>query len=185
MLVKDIIIGVFIQFENGMNIGDLVIIGLLIGIVEWMLICFVGVCQDIGVYYIILWFLIIIFVNFVCGIGLVVVNYDVDCYEDVDKVNQVLKDVVVELMENEEICGLIIGELNFVGIVGLSNIVFILCVLFIMLLFKQWMVCFVFDSQVKKYFDLVGVCVLVQIYQVLFVLGVILVELLLLGELMF
>lgn len=39
-------------------------------------------------------------------------------------------------MENEEIRGLIIGESNFVGIVGLSNIAFILRVSFITLLFK-------------------------------------------------
>ena len=35
-LVKDIITGVFIQFENGMNTGDLVTIGPLTGTVERM-----------------------------------------------------------------------------------------------------------------------------------------------------
>lgn len=52
-LVKDIITGVFIQFENGMNTGDLVTIGPLTGTVERMSIRSVGVRQDTGAYHII------------------------------------------------------------------------------------------------------------------------------------
>lgn len=47
-LVKDIITGVFIQFENGMNTGDLVTIGPLTGTVERMSIRSVGVRQIPG-----------------------------------------------------------------------------------------------------------------------------------------
>ncbi len=54
-LVKDIITGVFIQFENGMNTGDLVTIGPLTGTVERMSIRSVGVRQDTGAYHIIPW----------------------------------------------------------------------------------------------------------------------------------
>jgi hypothetical protein len=51
--VKDIITGIFIQFENGMNTGDLVTIGPLTGTVERMSIRSVGVRQDTGAYHII------------------------------------------------------------------------------------------------------------------------------------
>ncbi|STG53886.1 membrane protein YbiO [Escherichia coli] len=64
---------------------------------------------------------------------------------------------VAELMENEEIRGLIIGEPNFAGIVGLSNTAFTLRVSFTTLPLKQWTVRFALDSQVKKHFDLAGV----------------------------
>lgn len=47
-LVKDIITGIFIQFENGMNTGDLVTIGPLTGTVERMSIRSVGVRQTPG-----------------------------------------------------------------------------------------------------------------------------------------
>ena len=104
-LVKDIITGVFIQFENGMNTGDLVTIGPLTGTVERMSIRSVG--------------------------------------------------------------GLIIGEPNFAGIVGLSNTAFTLRVSFTTLPLKQWTVRFALDSQVKKHFDLAGVRAPVQTYQVL------------------
>ncbi len=166
-LVKDIITGVFIQFENGMNTGDLVTIGPLTGTVERMSIRSVGVRQDTGAYHIIPWSSITTFANFVRGIGSVVANYDVDRHEDADKANQALKDAVAELMENEEIRGLVIGEPNFAGIVGLSNTAFTLRVSFTTLPLKQWTVRFALDSQVKKHFDLAGVRAPVQTYQVL------------------
>lgn len=166
-LVKDIITGVFIQFENGMNTGDLVTIGPLTGTVERMSIRSVGVRQDTGAYHIIPWSSITTFANFVRGIGSVVANYDVDRQEDADKANQALKDAVNAVMENEEVRGLIIGEPTFAGIVGLTNTAFTLRVSFTTLPLKQWTVRFALDSQVKKHFDLAGVRPPVQTYQVL------------------
>lgn len=98
-LVKDIITGIFIQFENGMNTGDLVTIGPLTGTVERMSIRSVGVRQDTGAYHIIPRSSITTFANFVRGIGSVVANYDVDRHEDADKANQALKDAVAAVME--------------------------------------------------------------------------------------
>ena len=166
-LVKDIITGVFIQFENGMNTGDLVTIGPLTGTVERMSIRSVGVRQDTGAYHIIPWSSITTFANFVRGIGSVVANYDVDRHEDADKANQALKDAVGELMARDDIRGLIIGEPTFVGIVGLTNTAFTLRVTFTTQPLKQWTVRFALDSMVKKYFDLAGVRPPVQTYQVL------------------
>ncbi|MDU4314188.1 MAG: mechanosensitive channel protein [Klebsiella michiganensis] len=166
-LVKDIITGIFIQFENGMNTGDLVTIGPLTGTVERMSIRSVGVRQDTGAYHIIPWSSITTFANFVRGIGSVVANYDVDRQEDLDKANQALKDAVAEVMAQEEIRGLIIGEPSFAGLVGLSNTAFTLRVTFTTLPLKQWTVRFALDTQVKRHFDLAGVRAPVQTYQVL------------------
>ena len=166
-LVKDIINGIFIQFENGMNTGDLVTIGPLTGTVERMSIRSVGVRQDTGAYHIIPWSSITTFANFVRGIGSVVANYDVDRQEDLDKANQALKDAVAEVMAQEEIRGLIIGEPSFAGLVGLSNTAFTLRVTFTTLPLKQWTVRFALDTQVKRHFDLAGVRAPVQTYQVL------------------
>ncbi|MFJ5427314.1 mechanosensitive channel protein, partial [Enterobacter sp. CER55] len=129
-LVKDIITGIFIQFENGMNTGDLVTIGPLTGTVERMSIRSVGVRQDTGAYHIIPWSSITTFANFVRGIGSVVANYDVDRHEDADKAKQALRDAVEELMQMEDIRGLVIGEPSFAGIVGLTNTAFTLRVSF-------------------------------------------------------
>nr|WP_318382260.1 mechanosensitive channel protein [uncultured Enterobacter sp.] len=166
-LVKDIITGVFIQFENGMNTGDLVTIGPLTGTVERMSIRSVGVRQDTGAYHIIPWSSITTFANFVRGIGSVVANYDVDRHENADKANQALKEAVNELMERGDIRGLIIGEPSFVGIVGLTNTAFTLRVTFTTQPLKQWTVRFALDSMVKKHFDLADVRAPVQTYQVL------------------
>lgn len=166
-LVKDIITGIFIQFENGMNTGDLVTIGPLTGTVERMSIRSVGVRQDTGAYHIIPWSSITTFANFVRGIGSVVANYDVDRHEDADKANQALKDAVAAVMEKDDIRGLIIGEPSFAGIVGLTNTAFTLRVSFTTLPLKQWTVRFALDSEVKKHFDQANVRAPVQTYQVL------------------
>jgi small-conductance mechanosensitive channel len=166
-LVKDIITGIFIQFENGMNTGDLVTIGPLTGTVERMTIRSVGVRQDTGAYHIIPWSSITTFANFVRGIGSVVANYDVDRGEDVDKANDALKAAVAELMEQEGIRGLVIGEPSFAGLVGLTNTSFTLRVSFTTLPLKQWTVRFALDTQVKKHFDQAGIRAPVQTYQVL------------------
>ncbi|PTA93346.1 mechanosensitive channel protein [Kosakonia sp. H7A] len=166
-LVKDIITGIFIQFENGMNTGDLVTIGQLTGTVERMSIRSVGVRQDTGAYHIIPWSSITTFANFVRGIGSVVANYDVDRHEETDKANQALKDAVAELMEQEDIRGLVIGEPSFAGLVGLTNTAFTLRVTFTTLPLKQWTVRFALDTMVKKHFDRAGIRPPVQTYQVL------------------
>ncbi|QKN82647.1 mechanosensitive channel protein [Scandinavium goeteborgense] len=166
-LVKDIITGIFIQFENGMNTGDLVTIGPLTGTVERMSIRSVGVRQDTGAYHIIPWSSITTFANFVRGIGSVVANYDVDRGEDVEKANDALKAAVTELMEQEDIRGLVIGEPSFAGLVGLTNTAFTLRASFTTLPLKQWTVRFALDAQVKKHFDKAGIRAPVQTYQVL------------------
>ncbi|WP_395489306.1 mechanosensitive channel protein [Cedecea davisae] len=166
-LVKDIITGVFIQFENGMNNGDYVTIGAITGTVEKMSIRSVGVRQDTGAYHIIPWSSITTFANFVRGIGSFVANYDVDRREDVDKVNRILGEAVEELMGKEETRMLVIGEPIFSGIVGLTNQAFTVRVTFTTLPLKQWTVRYALDGMVKKHFDAAGIRPPVQSVQVI------------------
>ncbi|MDY0925186.1 mechanosensitive channel protein [Enterobacter sp. CFBP8995] len=156
-LVKDIITGIFIQFENGMNTGDLVTIGPITGTVERMSIRSVGVRQDTGAYHIIPWSSITTFANFVRGIGSFVANYDVDRSEDTERVNQTLQGAVKELLENPEIRGMVIGEPSFAGLVGLTNQSFTVRVSFTTQPLKQWTVRFALDDKVKKHFDAAGI----------------------------
>lgn len=156
-LVKDIITGIFIQFENGMNTGDLVTIGAITGTVERMSIRSVGVRQDTGAYHIIPWSSITTFANFVRGIGSFVANYDVDRSEESDKVNATLHDAVEELMQDETLRGMVIGEPNFAGLVGLTNQAFTVRVSFTTQPLKQWTVRFALDNMVKKHFDAAGI----------------------------
>ena len=166
-LVKDIITGIFIQVENGMDTGDLVTIGSLTGTVERMSIRSVGIRMDTGAYYIIPWSSISTFANFVRGIGSVVANYDVDRSEDTDRANDALKAAVSALLAQEDIRGLIIGEPSFSGLVGLTSTGFTLRVSFTTLPLKQWTVRYALDAQVKKHFDEAGIRAPVQTYQLL------------------
>lgn len=166
-LVKDIITGVFIQFENGMNTGDLVTIGPITGTVERMSIRSVGVRQDTGAYHIIPWSSITTFANFVRGIGSFVANYDVDRREDTDRVNATLQAAVRELLEDKTIRGMVIGEPSFAGLVGLTNQAFTVRVSFTTQPLKQWTVRFALDGMVKKHFDAAGIKVPYQTVQVM------------------
>ncbi|WP_345831223.1 mechanosensitive channel protein [Erwinia sp. HDF1-3R] len=156
-LVKDIITGIFIQFENGMNTGDLVTIGAITGTVERMSIRSVGVRQDTGAYHIIPWSSITTFANFVRGIGSFVANYDVDRSEDSDRVNATLQAAVTDLMQDKEIRGMVIGEPAFAGLVGLTDHGFTVRVSFTTQPLKQWTVRFALDDKVKKHFDAAGI----------------------------
>lgn len=156
-LVKDIITGIFIQFENGMNTGDLVTIGPLTGTVERMSIRSVGVRQDTGAYHIIPWSSITTFANFVRGIGSFVANYDVDRSENSDRANDALRGAVDELMKREDIRAFIIGEPNFAGLVGLTERAFTVRVSITTQPLKQWTVRFALDELVKKHFDAAGI----------------------------
>lgn len=156
-LVKDIITGIFIQFENGMNTGDLVTIGAITGTVERMSIRSVGVRQDTGAYHIIPWSSITTFANFVRGIGSFVANYDVDRREDSERVNSTLQAAVEELMQDADIRGMVIGEPSFAGLVGLTNQGFTVRVSFTTQPLKQWTVRFALDNMVKKHFDAAGI----------------------------
>lgn len=166
-LVKDIITGVFIQFENGMNTGDLVTIGPITGTVERMSIRSVGVRQDTGAYHIIPWSSITTFANFVRGIGSFVANYDVDRREDTERVNATLQAAVKELLEDASIRGMIIGEPAFSGLVGLTNQSFTVRVSFTTQPLKQWTVRFALDGMVKKHFDAAGIKAPFQTVQVM------------------
>ncbi|MDF7657441.1 mechanosensitive channel protein [Erwiniaceae bacterium L1_54_6] len=156
-LVKDIITGIFIQFENGMNTGDLVTIGSITGTVERMSIRSVGVRQDTGALNIIPWSSITTFANFVRGIGSFVANYDVDRSEDTARVNATLQAAVQELLENPEIRGMVIGEPSFAGLVGLTSQSFTVRVSFTTQPLKQWSVRFALDDKVKKHFEAAGI----------------------------
>ena len=156
-LVKDIITGIFIQFENGMNTGDLVTIGPLTGTVERMSIRSVGVRQDTGAYHIIPWSSITTFANFVRGIGSFVANYDVDRSENSDLANAALRSAVEALMAREDIRPLVIGEPNFAGLVGLTERAFTVRVSITTQPLKQWTVRFALDEMVKKHFDAAGI----------------------------
>jgi len=166
-LVKDIITGIFIQFENGMNTGDLVTIGDITGTVERMSIRSVGIRQDTGAYHIIPWSSITTFANFVRGIGSFVANYDVDRREDSERVNATLQAAVEELMQDKDIRRMVIGEPSFAGLVGLTNQGFTVRVSFTTQPLKQWTVRFALDNMVKKHFDAAGIKAPYQTVQVM------------------
>lgn len=84
------------------------------------------------------------------GIGSFVANYDVDRREDTERVNATLQAAVKELLEDNSIRAMVIGEPAFAGLVGLTNQSFTVRVSFTTQPLKQWTVRFALDGMVKN-----------------------------------
>ncbi|NGH40867.1 mechanosensitive channel protein, partial [Escherichia coli] len=87
-LVKDVITGVFIQFENGMNTGEYVTVSGITGTVERMTIRSIGLRDDYGVYHIVPYSSITTLANYAREFGVYRANYTVSRDEDIDRVNE-------------------------------------------------------------------------------------------------
>jgi len=156
-LVKDVITGVFIQFENGMNTSEYVTVGGITGTVERMTIRSVGLRDDYGVYHIVPYSSMTTLANYAREFGVYRANYTVSRDEDIDHVNQVLHQAIEELKQDEQVKFFLIGEPVFNGVVALGDRSFTTRVTVRTLALKQWVVQYALDRLVKIHFDRAGI----------------------------
>ncbi|WP_082203846.1 mechanosensitive channel protein [Winslowiella iniecta] len=156
-LVKDVITGVFIQFENGMNTSEYVTVGGITGTVERMTIRSIGLRDDYGVYHIVPYSSITTLANYAREFGVYRANYTVSRDEDIDHVNQVLQQAVEDLKQDEQVKFFLIGEPVFNGVVALGDRSFTTRVTVRTLALKQWVVQYALDRLVKIHFDRAGI----------------------------
>jgi len=156
-LVKDVITGVFIQFENGMNTSEYVTVGGITGTVERMTIRSIGLRDDYGVYHIVPYSSITTLANYAREFGVYRANYTVSRDEDIDHVNLVLEQAVQELKQDEQVKHFLIGEPVFNGVVALGDRSFTTRVTVRTLALKQWVVQYALDRLVKIHFDRAGI----------------------------
>ncbi|CAI0827246.1 mechanosensitive channel protein [Serratia ficaria] len=156
-LVKDVITGVFIQFENGMNTGEYVTVGGITGTVERMTIRSIGLRDDYGVYHIVPFSSITTLANYAREFGVYRANYTVSRDEDIDRVNEVLHQAVEALKQDEQVKHFLIGEPTFNGVVALGDRSFTTRVTVRTQALKQWVVQYALDRLVKMHFDQAGI----------------------------
>lgn len=156
-LVKDVITGVFIQFENGMNTGEYVTVSGITGTVERMTIRSIGLRDDYGVYHIVPYSSITTLANYAREFGVYRANYTVSRDEDIDRVNEVLHQAVAALKQDEQVKHFLIGEPVFNGVVALGDRSFTTRVTVRTQALKQWVVQYALDRLVKIHFDRAGI----------------------------
>ncbi|CAI0932185.1 Small-conductance mechanosensitive channel [Serratia quinivorans] len=152
-LVKDVITGVFIQFENGMNTGEYVTVSGITGTVERMTIRSIGLRDDYGVYHIVPFSSITTLANYAREFGVYRANYSVSRDEDIDRVHEVLRQAVDALKQDEQVMHFLVGEPVFNGVVALGDRSFTTRVTVRTQALKQWVVQYALDRLVKMHFD--------------------------------
>ncbi|MDW5500922.1 mechanosensitive channel protein [Pseudomonas lundensis] len=156
-LVKDVITGVFIQFENGMNTGEYVTVSGITGTVERMTIRSIGLRDDYGVYHIVPFSSITTLANYAREFGVYRANYNVSRDEDIDHVHEVLHQAVAALQQDEQVKHFLVGEPVFNGVVALGDRSFTTRVTVRTQALKQWVVQYALDRLVKIHFDQAGI----------------------------
>src|SRR5471032_2525611 len=156
-LVKDVITGVFIQFENGMNTGEYVTVMGISGTVERMTIRSIGLRDIYGVYHIVPYSSITTPSNYEREFGVYRASYSVSRDEDIDEVNAVLAEAVEALKQDESMKGSLIGEPIYQGVVELGDQSFSVRVLIRTKALEQWNVQYALDRLVKIHFEKAGI----------------------------
>ncbi len=156
-LVKDVITGIFIQFENGMNTGEYVTVMGISGTVERMTIRSIGLRDIYGVYHIVPYSSITTLSNYEREFGVYRANYSVSREEDIDQVNSILTEAVEALKQDEAIKGSLIGEPIYQGVVALGDLSFTVRVLIRTKALEQWNVQYALDRLVKIHFQKAGI----------------------------
>jgi len=108
-VVQDIITGIFSQFENTMNVGDVVNVCCTTGSVEWLTICSVSLRDVHGAFHIIPFSSIDMVTNFMREFGQYVSDMGITCKGNVDDAKVVMTDAFEELRADGQW-----GQLNMV-----------------------------------------------------------------------
>ncbi len=156
-MVQDIITGVFIQFENAINVGDVITVGSTTGTVERLTIRSVSLRDIQGVFHIIPFSSVDMvsnymreFSNFVCDMGIAY-------RESVDDAKQAMLDAFAELRADEQWSRLILDDLQWFGLQAFGDSAVVLRARIKTVPGQQWAVGRAYNEILKRVFDERGI----------------------------
>ena len=152
-LVQDIITGVFIQIENGMNVNDVVEAGGVFGTVEKMTIRSVGLRTLDGGYHLIPFSSVDVVVNHMRDFSYHMGEYTIAHRENVDEAIYHLEQAFAELMENDVLAPEILEEITIPGVTAINERGVTIRVLIKTTPGMQWAVQRGYNRLVKKHFN--------------------------------
>lgn len=156
-LVQDIINGIFIQLEGAIDVGDVVAVGGISGVVERLTIRSVALRDVEGSYHIIPFSSVDTVTNFMRGFSFALIDMGVSYREDAAYVKQAMLDAFEALRADPEYKSAIIGELEWMGVnaFGASEVVFRARIK--TLPGKQWGIKRAYNGILKRVFDERGI----------------------------
>ncbi|MBV6305649.1 mechanosensitive ion channel [Candidimonas humi] len=156
-LVQDVITGVFIQLENGMNQNDVVELCGLFGTVEKITIRSVVIRTLDGGYHLIPFSTIDRLTNHTRDYGYHYGEYNIAHRESVDEAIKQLENAFRDLMRDPVLAPEILGDIDIPGVTALNEKGFTIRVLIKTTPGNQWAVQRGFNRLVKQYFDAAGI----------------------------
>jgi small conductance mechanosensitive channel len=156
-LVQDIITGVFIQFENAINEGDVVTVASITGTVEHLTIRSVGLRDVQGVYHIIPFSSVDSVSNFMRGYSYHVAEIGIAYRENIDEAKALMHEAFDELRQDPELGREIVEPLDWHGLTQFADSAVVLRARIKTRPGKQWAVGRAYNAIIKRIFDEHGV----------------------------
>jgi len=156
-LVQDVITGIFIQLENGMNQNDIVEVAGLFGTVEKVTIRSVVIRTLDGGYHLIPFSAIDKVSNHTRDYGYHYGEYSVSHRENVDEVIHELRAAFQSMLQDREIAAEVLEGIDIPGVTSLNERGFTVRAMIKTRPGSQWMVQRAFNRHVKAHFDAAGI----------------------------
>jgi small-conductance mechanosensitive channel len=156
-MVQDVITGVFIQFENAMNVGDVVTAGPVTGVVEKLTIRSVSLRDLHGVFHLVPFSAVEAVSNFTRDFSQYVVDMGVAYREDTEEAKKAMFDAFDELRADPEQAPNLLGDLEWFGLDQFGDSAVVLRARIKTLPGKQWGVGRAYNGIVKRIFDERGI----------------------------
>ena len=120
-MVQDIITGIFIQFENAINVGDIITVGGITGGVERLSVRSVSLRDAFGVFHIIPFSSVDMVSNFSRDYSYYVCDMGVAYREDLDEVKEAMMDAFDLLLEDPEQGQYVRDQLEWFGVEAFAD----------------------------------------------------------------
>ena len=156
-LVQDIITGIFIQFDNAMNVGDVVTVGGITGSVEKLTVRSASLRDVHGAYHIIPFSAVSAVSNFTRDFSYFVADMGVAYRENVDEVKEAMFDAFAILKEDPDQGRFIIGDLEWMGLNSFGNSAVVLRARIKTSPGKQWGMGRAYNAIIKRIFEERGI----------------------------
>ena len=156
-LVQDIITGIFIQFENAINVGDVVTVGGTTGAVEKLTIRSVSLRDVNGIFHIIPFSSVDMVSNYMRDFSFHVAEIGIAYRESIDEAKKLMFKAFDDLRAMPEFARVIIGPLDWHGVTALGDSSVNLRARIRTRPGNQWAVGRAYNEAVKRRFDEAGV----------------------------
>ena len=156
-LVRDVITGAFLLFEDAMAVGDVVQVGGLSGVVEQLSIRSIKLRAQDGSVHIIPFSAVTTVTNMTRDFGFAVLDVSVAYGEDTDRVSDVLRQIAAEVRQDAKFGAVIRDDIEILGVERLADSGVLIRSRIKTDPTARWMVGREFNRRIKQRFDKLGI----------------------------